>query len=273
MSTYKAIRGVTETLRSLLNSQIDTKGVTVSTGPPDLEPKSQKKKRVNLFLYKIAENAYLENQEIPGEGYPAAYGHPPLSLVLYYLVTAYPDVDEDNKDYDLSVHEILADAMRVLHDYPILTDSMEIPPGSGTKLLHTSLQNQFEKVKITLEPLDTEELTKIWMGLTNPYRLSVGYAVSVVQIESQKPRRMARPVKLRRLHLMQLRRPQIYDLLVTPPGANIEMPPSTARIGDTLTLYGVNFRGVSVRLVIGDVRFSVTPISDSMVKFVIYPNL
>jgi len=130
-------------------------------------------------------------------------------------------------------------------------------------------------VKITLESLDTEELTKIWMGLTNPYRLSAGYAVSVVQIESQKTRRIARPVKTRRLHMLQLRRPQINDLVVEPPlpppPPPPEMPPATARIGDTLTIHGVNFVGVSQQLIIGDGKFSVTPTSDSVIEFVI-PN-
>lgn len=268
MSSYSAIRGVTETLKSLLDNQMEMNGIAVSSAPPDLEPNA-KAKRVNLFLYKVVENAYLKNQEIPGEGNPAAYGHPPLSLVLYYLLTAFPDIDTYNKDYDLSVHEILADAMRVFHDYPILTDSMEIPPGSGTKLLHTSLQNQFEQVKIVLAPLDTEELSKIWMGLTNPYRLSVGYTVSVVQIESQKPKRIARPVKMRRLHAILLRRPKISDIMVTPCGSVTEMPPATARIGDTLIINGSNFWGISTQLIIGDTEFDVIPQSNSQIEFVI----
>lgn len=268
MSNYVAIRGVTETLKALLNKQMEMKGITVSSGPPDLEPETRVK-RVNLYLYKVVENAHLKNQEIPGEGHPGAYGHPPLSLMLYYLLTAFPDIDKYNKDYDLAVHEMLGDAMRVLHDYPIITDSMEVPPGSGTKLLHTSLQNQFEKVKITLEPLDTEELTKIWLAFNIAYRLSVGYAVSVVQIESEKPRRLARPIKTRKLNLMQLRRPQIYDLFVTPSGTITEMPPATARIGDTLAIHGVNFVGVSAQLIIGDTEFDITPASDSRIEFVI----
>jgi len=268
VSNYTAIRAVTETLKSLLEHQMEMNGIIVSSAPPDLEP-TTKVKRINLYLYKVVKNAYLNNQEIPGEGYPAAYGQPPLSLVLFYLMTAFPDRDKYNKDYDLAAHEILGDAMRVFHDYPILTDSMEVPPGSGTKLLHTSLQNQFEKVKISLETLDTEELTKIWLGLNNPYRLSVGYAVSVVQIESQKPRRIARPVKTRRLHVMQLRRPQIYDLSVTPPGNGLEIPPATARIGDTLAIRGVNFKALATKVVIGEAGIDVTPISDSVIEFVI----
>ncbi len=275
MSSYLAIRGVTETLKRLLGSLINMSDLTISTAPPDQEPdQNGNGKRLNLYLYKILENAYLKNQEIPGEGSPAAYGHPPLSLLLYYLLTAYPEFNEYNENYDLQAHEILGKAMLVFHDYPILTDSMEVEiSGSMTKLLDTNLQNQFEKVKITPESLDTEELTKIWMGFTKPYRLSAGYAVSVVQIESQKPRRIARPVKTRRLHTLQLRRPQINDLVVEPPipppPPPPEMPPATARIGDTLTIHGVNFVGVSTQLIIGDCKFSITPTSDSMIEFVI----
>lgn len=267
MSSYLAIRGITETLMSLLKL-MEAKDITISCGPPDLEPESaQKKKRINLYLYKVVENAYLKNQEIPGEGYSAAYGHPPLSLVLHYLLTPFPGIDGYNKDYDLVAHEILGDAMRVLHDCPILTDSMENPPDSGTKLLHTSLRNQFEKVIITLEPLDTEELTKIWMGLNNPYRLSVGYAVSVIQIESKKQRRFARPVKTRRLHMMQLKRPRIQNISTKDPLNLITViPPATARIGDELIIEGINFLGVATQVTLGGVEIPVAPASDSLIK-------
>ena len=268
MSNYLAIRGVTETLKLLLDSQMELTGTTVSSVPPDLEPET-KEKRINLFLYKVIEDSYLKNQEIPGEGYPAAYGNPPLSLMLYYLLTAFPDIDKYNKDYDLTVHEIMADAMRVFHDYPVLTDSMEIPPGSGTKLLHTALRDQFEKVKITLSPLDTEELTKIWMGLTKPYRLSAGYAVSVVQIESRKPRHIAMPVKTRRLHTLLLHGPVIDDIIVIPAGAITEMPPFTARIGDKLNIKGTNLKGISTDVIIGKIEINVTPKSNGLIEVII----
>lgn len=200
MSNYLVIQGVAETLKSLLTNEMENK-VTVSFGPPDLKPTSGSSAngRINLYLYKIVENAYLKNQEIPAQDQSDATAHPPLSLILYYLLTPFPDSEEYNENYDLNAHKIMGDAMSVFHDFPILTDDMEVPPDSGTKLLHTSLQNQVEKVKITLEPLDTEELTKIWMGLNNPYRLSIGYSVSVVQIESKKPKELAKAVETREI--------------------------------------------------------------------------
>ncbi len=236
MSNHQAIYGVTETLRSLLRSEMEN-DVIISFGPPDLKPQKDtyKKVRINLYLYKIKENNYLKNQEIFGQGNPGAYGYPPLSLMLHYLLTVFPMSDEYNEDYDLEVHKILGDAMRIFHDYSILTDYMvinsdltdsaEVNPDTANssgedpdtggidkdrkvtlrKLLHSSLQNQFEKIKIVLEPLDTEELTKIWMGLNNPYRLSVGYAVSVVQIESMRQRKSAPQITgSPRVHTMQV---------------------------------------------------------------------
>jgi hypothetical protein len=267
VSNFQAIRGVTETLRTLLSQQMEGKGVVISAGPPDLQPKT-KVKRLNLFLYKVTENPYLKDQEIPGQGHPGAYGKPPLSLVLYYLLTAFPDQEDYNKDFDLTAHELMGDAMRVFHDFPILTDTLENPPGSGIKLLHTSLRNQFEKVKIVLQPLDTEELTKIWMAFNAPYRLSAGYEVSVVQIESQRPRQMARPVKTRRVHAVQIRRPQVTDLSVKDPADLIkEMPPYAVRIGDQVTLEGSHFVDLSTQVVLGGLKIPVTPDSSSLIRF------
>jgi hypothetical protein len=48
-----------------------------------------------LFLYRATENASLKNQMIPGQGHPSEYGHPPLSLVLHYLLTAYGATDDN----------------------------------------------------------------------------------------------------------------------------------------------------------------------------------
>ena len=268
MSTYLAIRGVAETLRRLLKNEMENK-VTISFGPPDLRSDTGNpgKGRIILYLYKIVENPFLNNQEIPGQGHPAHYGQPPLSLVLYYLLTPFSDSEKYNDDYDLDAHKILGDAMRIFHDYPILTDSMECPPGSGQLLLHSSLQNQFEKVKITLDTLDTEELTKIWMGLNNPYRLSVGYTISVVQIEGKKPRRLAIPTKTRKIHLTPFHRPQIEKFYVTTADSIVEMPPATARIGDKIILQGNNFSGLSTQVLIGEEKIDVIPKSDRLIEF------
>jgi Pvc16 N-terminal domain len=194
VSTFEAIGGVSVTLRALLADRVDSPPglahalttIPVSIGTPPDEDEDLDQPRLNLFLYRVTRNAELANQEIPGHGANgAAYGHPPLSLNLHYLVTAYgasknggtpPLIDESVAQY------LLGSAMRVLNDYAIITDALE--DANGAQILDASLQNEYERVKLTLEPLTLEDVAKVWTALNRPYRLSAAYEVSVVQIES-----------------------------------------------------------------------------------------
>ena len=83
MSDYTAIAGVSISLRNLLRDRMQNlEDVTIA--PPDVTVDSVTGQRVNLYLFQVNEDGYLKNQEIPGHGHPAAYGHPPLSLELHY---------------------------------------------------------------------------------------------------------------------------------------------------------------------------------------------
>ena len=44
------------------------------------------------------------------------------------------------------------------------------------------LLNSYEKIKIMLSPAGIEELSKIWATINQPYRLSVAYEISLVEI-------------------------------------------------------------------------------------------
>src|ERR1700710_723798 len=101
MADFHAIGGVSQTLKTLLLDRMEyPDGVTafpVTIGPPafsskDVDP-TKEEPRINLFLYRVTENGYLQNQEIPGRGSSSGYGHPPLSLNLHYLVTAYGNAE------------------------------------------------------------------------------------------------------------------------------------------------------------------------------------
>jgi len=204
VSNFQAIGGTSATLRALLADRVDSppglgsplSKIPVSVGIPPDEDEDPDKPRINLFLYRVTRNAELANQEIPGHGTSgAAYGHPPLSLNLHYLVTAYgtsrnggtpPLADES------AAHYLLGSAMRVLNDHAIVTDALE--DSNGAQILDASLQNEYERVKLTLEPLTLEDVAKVWTALNRPYRLSAAYEVSVVQIESELRQRHAQLV-------------------------------------------------------------------------------
>src|SRR5262249_33114494 len=119
MSDYRAVQGVTTTIKNILDKFMflnrtgvaEADRVKITAKLPDQETEG---KRVNLFLYHISECPYLSNQDLPGAANPSEYGFPPLSLDLHYLLTAYGSNDEDDQ---YEAHQILGDAMRTLRDH------------------------------------------------------------------------------------------------------------------------------------------------------------
>jgi hypothetical protein len=112
LASHTAISAVSRTLRTLLHDRMVT-NAKITLAPLDAELAGP---RVNLYLMQVIENASLKNQEIPDHSHPAAYGHPPLSLDLRYLMTTYGQL-EDQEEGDLSAQTILGDAMRVMNDF------------------------------------------------------------------------------------------------------------------------------------------------------------
>jgi hypothetical protein len=251
---------------------VETATVTIS--PPDVTPDSISGGRLNLYLYHISENGYLKNQEIPGQGHPAAYGHPPLCLDLHYLLTAYAQT-ETSPDADLIAQQILGDAMRVLHDVPIMTEGLEITnPQVGTPgdlLLDTALHGEYEQVKVTFQPLTLEDLSKLWTALPEAnFRRSVAYQVSVVQIESRLLRRLAQPVQTRRIHIPLPVRPQVDAVYRTPALPSEPTGDGRVPIGGELTIEGHNMSGTRTWVRLGDMEpIGVTPVSATRIQITV----
>jgi len=261
MSDYRAIAGVSGTLQTLLVDFMTTPP-DVTLAPPDVPVDGKTGKRINLYLYLVAENAHLKNQEIPGEGYPGDYGHPPLSLNLHYLLTAYGE-KETAEDSDLFAQQLLGDAMRVMHDFAIITPDMGI--------LDPSLVGEFERIKITLHPSSVEELAKIWTALPKAnFRRSAAYEVSVVQIESALPRRRPLPVKKRRLRMSIQRRPQITSIYRTPSVPDDPVGDAQAAVTQSLTIEGSALRGKKTWVKLGGLEpIGVTPLSGTKIQIAV----
>jgi Pvc16 N-terminal domain len=250
MSDFFAIAGVSRSLRNLLRDRME-QPVDVTLAPPDVTIAGMTGRRTNLYLYQVTENGALKNQEIPGQGHPADYGHPPLALDLHYLMTAHGS-SPDGADADLEAQQILGDAMRVLHDFAQLGPDLhqQDDPALPT-LLDPALLGAFERVKITFQPAGVEELSKIWAALPQAsFRRSIAYQVSVVQIESRRPRRSALPVRERRVYALPLRSPRLVEVVRVPPFAGL--PGAVVEAGDTLAILGENLAGEATRVRLGD---------------------
>ncbi len=237
MADQTAIAGVSRSLRTLLRDRmVVTPEVTFA--PPDVTVPADGP-RVNIYLLHVIESAELKNQPILDTAPPGAYGHPPLSLNLRYLITTH-SASEAQQDSDLNAQTLLGDAMRVLHDFGNQIASLAIinPVAGpvGDPVLDASLLNEFERIRLTLQPAPLDELTRVWsaFGEAN-FRRSVIYEVSVVQIETTIVAVRPLPVRQRRILAAIRQRPVILD-------AYASVPPETAkgeqrlRVGDSITI-------------------------------------
>jgi hypothetical protein len=223
MSLSTAIGMVSESLRNLLIGEMFVKpAVPVTILAPD---ESGGDRRINLFLYKVHENAALKNMDWQVKrGEPDLLVPPPLSLNLFYLMTAY--APNDPQIGNSTAHEILGDAMRVFYENAI------VPQG----YLVEGLKDAREWLKIMLNSLDLEELSRVWSTFTQPFRLSVLYEVSVVQLDmlSKSERAMAKRVR-------QIGVPKLNAPFIPPSIENVE--PISGGAAAVITFYGTNLSG------------------------------
>ena len=221
MSASTAIGMVSESLRDLLVSEMTlTPPVPVTLLAPD---ETGGDRRVNLFLYRILENPTLKNLDWQGKrGNPSLIVPPPLSLNLYYLMTPY--AQNDPQTGNAAAHEILGEAMRVFHEHAIVPQNV----------LALGLSNAREQIKIMLNPLDLDELGRVWSTFSQPFRLSVMYEVSVVQLELLSERPMSKRVQ--RTGVPDIRAP------FRPPVVE-QLTPLRGPIGTQITVHGQHLSG------------------------------
>jgi hypothetical protein len=177
--TADALQQITEALRDRLTAALTSSGVpgTVFVGPLD-DPNAGGAALV-LFLYRVVPNASLRNREhrVPSStpGQQVDVFQNALPLDLYYLLTVgrTPDATVDR------LLSALGFAMQALQGDPDLT-------GPAVN---------YEPVRVTLEPLTTEEASRIWtLFPTANYRTSIAYLATPVWIDPPQAPQAAAPV-------------------------------------------------------------------------------
>lgn len=221
----------------------DLVDTTVTVQPPDKARGTNNANQLNLFLYQAAPNAAWRNMEVPRQGRPGETAVPPLALNLFYLVTAY---GRDNDD--IFAHRLLARAMSLLHDYPVLSQA-DILAATAVTLPANDLANQLERVRFTLQPLSLEEIFRLWSGFQTQYRLSAAYEAAVVLIDSTRAARTPLPVLARGQNDRGVA--SQADLIPPFPALESLLPPNqqtSARLGDIIVLNGHHLDGNSLQV-------------------------
>ena len=248
MSNQLAIAAVTKTLQYVLQQYAD---VSVTTKSPDQAARDNAGARINLFLYHTAPSANWRNMDLPGRVRPSEQGNPPLALNLYYLLTAY---GQDGAD--LAEQRMLGQAMRVLHDRPVLrTDDIQRATRGDRDLGESDLDEQVEKVRIVPDTLNIEEMSRLWTTFQTQYRVSAAYQAAVVLIESKKPKRIALPVLQRGAGDRGVQ--TLVGLGATLESIEYRAGPSepnlpAANVHTTITVSGVAIPGTGVSVIVRD---------------------
>ncbi|MEM7525551.1 MAG: DUF4255 domain-containing protein [Pseudomonadota bacterium] len=229
------IGGATQTLQRLLELNIprisDLPSVTVSTLPPERAPGGANV--VNLYCYHVSEDPHTKLRRRQSGGRPVATS--PLSLVLYYIVTA--PMDTGSAFDALAEQRMLSLAMKSFHDFPVLDDAALVGTDSVMPFPFRGRDNRFE---ITMVQMGAPESLEFWAHEDQTTaRPSADYEVRPVEIEPDPPTRVPGVVLTLGNFVFPLGAPQIAAtegaLTYAPPaelgGAPVETTVSPARVG------------------------------------------
>jgi hypothetical protein len=188
MADFTVIADVGATLIKLLQDNmgdlIDSPNYIVLGSPANVEDTST---RLSLFLYQVEENEYLKNQE-PWQVDPAELRYKPLTLDLFYMMTAFSSLD-DLTEKNIEEHKILGRAMQIFYDNAILRGSA----------LQGSLEGTDHELRITLTLMSMENITQLWNSFGNaevkPYKPSIFYQVTPVPVDSTRQRDIQRVIE------------------------------------------------------------------------------
>jgi len=209
MAGVTAIQGVDDTLKKLTTDGVAglTEKPDVTVGPLDRDSDAL---RLNWFLYRITPNPAYRNMEPPRTGWHSSRGRPPLALQLQYLLTAFPSSESNAGDQEQFAHAALAAAMQTLHANAIVHEA--------DPALSPLAKPLVEPLRITLDALDLESISKLWTATTQPLRLSVGYEISLVVVDALQQHVAGPPVRERRFAVAPTMGPRIAS--VDPPRAS-----------------------------------------------------
>ena len=228
MSTALGIASVTHVLKDLLNDGLINNVISTAVGTDvkvsSLQPSLVEASsgatdtQLNLFLYRVSPNTGWVNNGYPSRnGRGDLIGNPPLALNLHYLLSAFGDSE-------LHAEILLGYGMQLLHETPVLeravirrsltpTVGVSTLPENLRELATSELAEQIEQIKITPEPINTEEVSKLWTAFQSRYRPCTAYLATVVLIESDLSTRSALPVLEPRSFAVPFSRPSIEKIM------------------------------------------------------------
>lgn len=226
-------------------------------------PVRTKTNGVGIFLYHITENAHYKNLPSPGRETPPVR-YTSMGLTLYYQLTAYQGNAETEGEQDgLMEQQMLAVAMKALHDYPELTDDSVVEGALDIfsvpitdPIFPLDIIGRSNRFKIVYQPIGAQESISYWTTGDSPLTLSAYYEVNVVLLEPETTRITAGRVLDYNVFTFVSGNPKILNSanevsFVSPADGRsrtlilqpAQVPPAPAILPVDVTPYEVTFKG------------------------------
>ncbi len=189
MSDFRVIEQVSLTLRTLLFEGLSGEGdvsedftaeANISLASPaeilDEAGDADIPVLASLYLYQVSPNPHVKNHPLIQTG-AGEQRYPPLALDLFYLLTPMSGSPTD--------------------DQVILARGLQIFEANATisaPFLDSTLQPSSPSLRLVINPVSLEELTRIWNAFNQPYHLSVCYKAQFVAIDSARQPESGAPV-------------------------------------------------------------------------------
>jgi hypothetical protein len=180
---YQALIATSKTLRVAVEAAIqadpilfapsspfNARGMTVRLNTP-FEMQDHNHEGVSIWLYRIVRDDVRLNDP-PTRPTPTTIRQPPLPLRLHYLVT--PITNRANDGDPETEQYLMGKILQLFHSRPLLrgTDLKEELAGTNSEL------------RVRLESLTVDEMSRVWDALEGSYQLSVSYEVALVDVDS-----------------------------------------------------------------------------------------
>ncbi len=177
MGRYTIISEISQKIVDLLCEGMVPDIITDKNGIGLCGPDEKGDFSVGVYLYNIEENYDFKQSGMININYKEQK-FPPLILSLYYMITAYSS--SDIKFRAIQEQRILGRVMQILADNSIINGS-----DFGNDVMGAD-------IRIELLNLSIDEKIKLWNDNTKPYKTSVCYKITPVELESTKGRRISR---------------------------------------------------------------------------------
>jgi len=249
-----AVATVTATIARLLGEALAGQAggavpnALVTTHRPDSLVADPNARGVNLYLYQVTPSPAWRGNGLPARRADGSVLNPPQQAIdLHYLVTFTGD------ELTLEPQRLLGATVTALTARPVLTrDLVRATIAQATEangfLKHADLADQIDLVRMTMQPLDLEEMSKLWsVFFQAQYRLSVTYQATVVLLDAAIPGSSALPVRVRNVDVAPLRAPSLTRVVVA---ADPDLPVTA---GATLRAEGSRLGATSTRVEVAGV--------------------